>query len=95
MCRGSFKRGSSRRQIHTLAEEMVRHGGLSQEDASHSRWRHVVTNAVGGIHGAEGFLVIESPLSLDVVAVYTAGKRAPDDAVQSIAVERVRERKVP
>jgi|GEM_PF-1610308 len=47
------------------------------------------------IHGAEGFLVIESPLSLDVVAVYTAGKRAPDDAVQSIAVERVHERKIP
>ena len=47
------------------------------------------------IHGAEGFLVIESPLSLDVIAVYTAGKRAPDDAVQSIEVERVEERRLP
>src|SRR5262245_17930552 len=28
------------------------------------------------IHGFEGFLVIESTLSLDVVAVYTAGKHA-------------------
>jgi hypothetical protein len=45
------------------------------------------------IHGAEGFFVIESPLSLDVIAVYTAGKRA-DDGVDSMAVERVQERRI-
>jgi protein phosphatase len=33
---------------HTLAEEMVRLGGLTPEEAAHSRWSHVVTNAVGG-----------------------------------------------
>jgi PPM family protein phosphatase len=33
---------------HTLAEEMVRKGALSHEDAARSRWSHVVTNAVGG-----------------------------------------------
>ncbi len=33
---------------HTLAEEMVRRGALSPEEAAHSRWSHVVTNAVGG-----------------------------------------------
>lgn len=42
------------------------------------------------IHGVEGFLVIESDLSLDVIAVYTAGK----GEVQSIDVERVRERQI-
>ncbi len=42
------------------------------------------------IHGAEGFLVIESTASLDVVAVYTAGQRGGE--VTSIDVEPVRER---
>jgi len=42
------------------------------------------------IHGAEGFLVIESTHSLDVIAVYTA---APGGGgVSSIDVEAVRER---
>lgn len=44
------------------------------------------------IHGVEGFLVIESNLSLDVIAVYTAGKRGGE--VESIAVEQVRERQI-
>jgi hypothetical protein len=44
------------------------------------------------IHGFEGFLVIESTLSLDVVAVYTAGPRGGE--VSSIDVEHVRERTV-
>jgi hypothetical protein len=42
------------------------------------------------IHGFEGFLVIESAQSLDVVAVYTAGKSG--QGVDSIDVETVRER---
>jgi hypothetical protein len=41
------------------------------------------------IHGFEGFLVIESTHSLDVVAVYTAGTK---DGVTSMSVERVFER---
>lgn len=44
------------------------------------------------IHGAEGFLVIESSHSLDVIAVYTAGKRGGE--VESIDVEQVQERKL-
>lgn len=44
------------------------------------------------IHGFEGFLVIESTLSLDVVAVYTAGPTGGH--VSSIDVERVEERKL-
>jgi hypothetical protein len=39
------------------------------------------------VHGAEGFLVIESTDRLDVVAVYTAGKRGGE--VESIAVEQI------
>jgi hypothetical protein len=42
------------------------------------------------IHGVEGFLVIESTESLDVIAVYTAGHRGSE--VESIDVERVTER---
>jgi len=42
------------------------------------------------IHGAEGFLVIESTKSLDVIAVYTAGPVS--GGVSSIDVETVRER---
>lgn len=42
------------------------------------------------IHGFEGFLVIESPVSLDVTAVYMAGK----EVVNSIDVEDIRERKI-
>lgn len=45
------------------------------------------------IHGFEGFLVIESTLSLDVVAVYTAANNG-GDGVQSIDVEYIRERKI-
>jgi hypothetical protein len=44
------------------------------------------------IHGVEGFLIIESTHSLDVTAVYTAGKRGEE--VESIAVEQIRERRM-
>jgi hypothetical protein len=45
------------------------------------------------IHGFEGFLVIESTHSLDVVAVYTAAKKS-GDGVESIDVEYIPERKM-
>jgi hypothetical protein len=41
------------------------------------------------IHGFEGFLVLESTHSLDVIAVYTAGTK---EGVTSMDVERVFER---
>lgn len=44
------------------------------------------------IHGFEGFLVIESMLSLDVTAVYTAGSRGGE--VSSMDVEQIKERKI-
>lgn len=44
------------------------------------------------IHGFEGFLVVESTASLDVVAVYTAGPRGGE--VASIDVEQVPERRL-
>ncbi len=49
-------------------------------------------NDVDFIHGAEGFLVIESTHSLDVVAVYTAAGEG--GTVQSIDVETVKERRL-
>jgi serine/threonine protein phosphatase PrpC len=33
---------------HTLVDEMVHHGLLTAEEAAHHRWRHVLTNAIGG-----------------------------------------------
>src|SRR4029079_18783061 len=33
---------------HTLVEDMVRRGTLSAEESSHHRWRHVMSNVVGG-----------------------------------------------
>lgn len=44
------------------------------------------------IHGAEGFLVIESSHSLDVTAVYTAG--AVGGQVTGIDVEEIKERQL-
>jgi len=44
------------------------------------------------VHGFEGFLVIESTHSLDVIAVYTAGGHK--EQVSSIDVETVKERKL-
>ncbi|PWT95626.1 MAG: hypothetical protein C5B52_17410 [Bacteroidetes bacterium] len=43
------------------------------------------------IHGFEGFLVVESVASIDVVAVYTAGERGGQ--VTGIDVEQIKERK--
>jgi hypothetical protein len=45
------------------------------------------------IHGFEGFLVIESTHSIDVVAVYTAGGNNQGQ-VSSIDVEQIKERKL-
>jgi hypothetical protein len=45
------------------------------------------------IHGFEGFLVIESTLSLDVVAVYTAAPKG-GAGVESMDVEYIPERKL-
>jgi serine/threonine protein phosphatase PrpC len=33
---------------HTLVDQMVRKGALKAEDVAQHRWRHVITNAVGG-----------------------------------------------
>jgi hypothetical protein len=44
------------------------------------------------IHGAEGFLVIESTHSLDVTAIYTVGEL--DEEVESMAVVQVQERRL-
>jgi protein phosphatase len=35
-------------QDHTLVEDMVRKGVLTEEQAVHHRWRHVITSTVGG-----------------------------------------------
>lgn len=45
------------------------------------------------IHGFEGFLVVESTLSLDVVAVYTAANHGSQGVV-TMDVEYIRERKL-
>ena len=45
------------------------------------------------IHGFEGFLIIESTLSLDIVAVYTSSK-VGGGGIESMDVEYIRERKL-
>jgi serine/threonine protein phosphatase PrpC len=50
-CRCYLFRGGALHRVtsdHTLAEELVRRGYLRPEDVAHNRWRHVITNAIGG-----------------------------------------------
>jgi hypothetical protein len=63
---------------------------LKPDEATSVDCSQVQNFGIPFIHGFEGFLVIESTLSLDVVAVYTAGPRGGE--VASIDVEYVRER---
>jgi hypothetical protein len=66
--------------------------GLKYDEVLQVNCGQVQDFGVTFIHGFEGFLVIESSVSLDVVAVYTAGAvRGP---VTSMDVEAVRERKI-
>ncbi len=63
--------------------------GLKPDQATHVDCSQLQRFPPVPIHGFEGFLVIESNDSLDVVAVYTAANK---DGVTSIDVEYVRER---
>lgn len=62
--------------------------GLKPDEAGHVDCSDIPKFGLHLIHGFEGFLVIESTQSLDVVAVYTAGGQE----VNSIDVEYIRER---
>ena len=63
---------------------------LDPDEAAKVDCSAIASFGIHAIHGVEGFLVIESNLSLDVIAVYTAGK----GEVASIDVEQVRERQI-
>ncbi len=65
---------------------------LKYDEATQVNCGQVQDFGVTFIHGFEGFLVIESTQSLDVIAVYTAS--AVGGQVSSIDVEAVRERKI-
>jgi hypothetical protein len=65
---------------------------LKPDEAARADCESIVRDFGPFIHGAEGFLIIESTHSLDVTAVYTAGKNGGE--VESIAVEQIRERKI-
>jgi hypothetical protein len=67
-------------------------GKLESDAATRIDCGNVTSYELHLIHGFEGFLVIESTHSLDVVAVYTAG--AQGAGVSSIDVEHVPERRV-
>lgn len=66
--------------------------GLKYDEVMQVNCDQIQNFGVTFIHGFEGFLVIESTVSLDVVAVYTAA--AVRGQVSSIDVEAVRERKI-
>jgi hypothetical protein len=65
---------------------------LKPDEATSVDCAQVQTFGIPFIHGFEGFLVIESTLSLDVAAVYTACPRGGE--VASIDVEYVPERTI-
>ena len=65
---------------------------LKPDEATSVDCSQVQNFGIPFIHGFEGFLVIESTLSLDVAAVYTAGPRGGE--VASIDVEHVPERRL-
>ena len=67
-------------------------GQLKPDEATCVDCSQVQDFGIAFIHGFEGFLVIESTLSLDVAAVYTAGARGGE--VASIDVEHVPERRL-
>ena len=67
-------------------------GQLKPDEATSVDCSQVQSFGIPFIHGFEGFLVIESTLSLDVVAVYTAGSRGGE--VASIDVEHVPKRRL-
>ena len=54
--------------------------------------RNIQDFGITFIHGFEGFLIIESMLSIDVTAVYTAGGRGGE--VSTMVVEQIKERKI-
>ena len=68
-----------------------RDGSLEPDGATSVTCAQIRDFGLQLIHGFEGFLVIESMLSLDVVAVYTAGKNG-NDGVTTMDVEYIRER---
>jgi len=67
-------------------------GQLKPDEATSVDCSQVQSFGTAFIHGFEGFLVIESTLSLDLVAVYTAGPKGGE--VSSIDVEHVPERRL-
>ena len=67
-------------------------GQLKPDEATSVDCSQVQSFGTAFIHGFEGFIVIESTLSLDVVAVYTAGPKGGE--VSSIDVEHVPERRL-
>jgi hypothetical protein len=67
-------------------------GALKPDEAACVDCGEVQSFGIPFIHGFEGFLVIESTVSLDVVAVYTASGRGTE--VSSLDVEHVPERRL-
>ena len=86
------KRVRFRVKIVTAEPSKFVEDGLAPNHAT--RWDcDRITVAFGPfIHGVEGFLVVESTDSLDVVAVYTAGHVGGQ--VEALDVKHIRERKL-
>jgi protein phosphatase len=72
---------------HTLVEEMIRQGTLSAEAAAKHRWRHVITNAVGGDSAEVRVEVHKVHLEAgDTVLLCSDGltEMVPEDAITQI-----------
>jgi PPM family protein phosphatase len=71
---------------HTLVSELVARGVLNPEEAAESRYRHVVTNVVGGEHGVQ-VEVHKLPLEAgDVLLLCSDGltEMVPDQEILAI-----------
>jgi protein phosphatase len=72
---------------HTLVEDMVRRGELRAEEAAKHRWRHVVSNAVGGNTPEVRVEVHKVHLEAgDAVLICSDGltNKVPDDVIASV-----------
>lgn len=75
-------------QISSFINEKIKPDQATRVDCSRIR-----EFGVQLIHGFEGFLIIESRLSLDVVAVYTAAQNG-GNGVETMDVEYIPERRL-
>lgn len=75
---------------HTVIQEMIKRGLITEEEAQHHRYRHVITNAIGGTE--QGVKVEMHQIHLepgDIILLCSDGltEMVPDVEIQQILVQ--------